>query len=513
MLASSNLSGSKNFWLAWMAWMLLILGIHGLTLCISPPVWQDEVQIIDFGRTAIDPGTDWSISWNTVTSSAVINPLYVGGLIQNVLFSLSGYNILFPRLLCILGAIAASTSCLILLISLGHNRLRSAVLSSIFLLDPVFVAGYRGDRIDCWVMAAAFLSCIALQKSSSRPGSSEKTMPSIPLLLASGAIAAIGFSIWFSFVLLAPLIIWQIATIRTRSNPKELSSKSLLLIKIGFVWLLGLATCLFLIQAPILTGQPSAYRDLLAATTRVTNSQSAIPAMTTLLSLLLRNPFLLLLTGISLFLRPRLDFLFFMAIALTAILKSFVYDHRAVYFLPYMILHCSFSLEQFLEGDASHIALQWVRRGVLSIMCAALVTSISISLVLRPINAFATRDVRQLSLLNNVAIESVGKQNVSVLVEPWEFYVPGRKLGWKMYKPYFEAQDFSMAQILEMKYIITTPSSPLLARLPSDKFSRVGDVWIDRPASDERVSAPRALGYGPYLIFRNNTQGMAITAE
>jgi hypothetical protein len=130
--------------MVWTAWMLLVLAIHALTLSISPPVWQDEVQIIDFGRTAIDPGTDWSISWNTVTDSAVIHPLYLGGLIQNVAFSLSNYNILFPRLLSALGAIVASTSCLLFLLSLGHDRLRSGVLSSIFLLDPIFVAGYRG---------------------------------------------------------------------------------------------------------------------------------------------------------------------------------------------------------------------------------------------------------------------------------------------------------------------------------------------------------------------------------
>jgi hypothetical protein len=501
MLISSRPSGSNSFWLAWIAWMLIVLGIHALTLSISPPVWQDEVQIIDFGRAAIDPGTDWSVSWNAGTSSAVVMPFYLGSLIQNVVFSLSNYNIVFPRLLSAFGAIAASTSCLLFLLSLGHDRLRSGVLSSIFLLDPIFVAGYRGDRVDCWVMAAAFLSCTALQKSSNWSVPGKKSVLSLPLLLAAGAISAIGFSIWFSFTLLAPLVIWQIINVVMEGEPGKLLSNIPDLIRAGLIWLIGFALCFFFIQAPILIGQPSAYRDLLEATSRVATSQSAVSTIKSFLIPFSRNPLLLLLAGVSIFLRPRLDFLFFAAIALAGILKSSVYYHRVVYILPYLVVHCSFSLQRYLHVDASGVALLWVRRGVLSILWTALVASITVSLVLRPVNAFASREVRQLSLLDSVALKAVGKQEASVLVEPWEFYVPGRKLGWKMYKPYF--QDLSTAQILKMDYIVTTPSSALLARLPAHGFSRVGDIWLDRSAGDKRISAPRAPGYGPYLIFRN----------
>lgn len=499
---SSILSLPKRFWAVWTAWMLFVLAIHALTLSISPPVWQDEVQIIDFGRTAIDPGTDWSISWNAVASSAVINPLYLGGLVQNIVFSLSDYNILFPRLLSALGAIVASTSCLLFLLSLGHDRLRSGVLSSIFLLDPIFVAGYRGDRVDCWVIAAAFLSCIALQKSSNCSVSGKKNVLSLPLILAAGAISAIGLSIWFSFILLAPLVIWQIINVVSGGEPRKLLSSISDLIRAGFIWLIGFAICFFFIQAPIMIEQPSAYRDLFEATSRVATSQSAVSVIKSFLTSFYRNPLLLLLSGVSIFLRPRLDFLFFVAIALAGILKSSVYDHRVVYILPYLVVHCSFSIHRFLEAEtSSRIAFLWMRRGVLSILFTALAASIAISLLLRPVNAFATRDARQLSLLSDVAIQAVGNQAVSVLVEPWEFYVPGRKLGWKMYKPYY--QDFSMVQMSKFDYIITTPSSILLAKLPALCFSRVGGIWLDRSAHDERISALQASGYGPYLIFKN----------
>ncbi len=484
--------------------MLLVLAIHALTLSISPPVWQDEVQIIDFGRTAIDPGTDWSISWNTVTDSAVIHPLYLGGLIQNVAFSLSNYNILFPRLLSALGAIVASTSCLLFLLSLGHDRLRSGVLSSIFLLDPIFVAGYRGDRVDCWVIAAAFLSCFVLQKSSDRSGPSKESLLCAPLLLLAGAISAIGFSIWFSFVLLTPLVIWQIANLVSDGEPKRLLSRSPHLLKACLFWLLGFAICFFLIQAPILVGQPSAYRDLFAAASRVATGQTLIPAFGAFLASFSRNPLLLLLAVIAVYLRPRLDFLFFSAIALVGILKSSVYDHRVVYFLPYLIVHCSLSMNEWFVSDSTRSAPSWIRLGFSSVLWLALVASITISLVLRPFNAFATQGFRQLSSLDDVAMDAVGKRPAIVYLEPWELYVPGRKLGWKMYKPYFG--HFSPSQLNRFDYIITTPSSTLLSRLSSRAFSRIGGVWLDRSVgeSSNSNSSSQALGYGPYLIYKNN---------
>jgi hypothetical protein len=490
---------SRHFWLVWGCWMLIVLGIHAITLMILPRIWQDEVQIIDWGRTAIDPGTDWSISWNVAEGKPVANPLYLGGVIQNVVFSLSGYNLAMPRLLSVVGGLAAATACLLLLLSFGHDRIRSAVLSSILLLDPVFFTGYRGNRVDCWAITAAFLSCLALQKTLAR---SESDIPLRGLLaVLSGAVAAIGLSIWFSFVLLIPLIAWQITAVASAGKPQRLLVNSTALIKLVLAWLAGFAACFALIQLPMLVGQPDAYQDLFRTTTRVVNLQSPQSPLSAFMIAFRNNPFLILLAGVSVVLRPRLDLVLFSAISLAGILKSNVYIHRAVYILPYCIVISSFALQTCFQNGPSVGAGLWIRRSLRPALWAGLALSIYMSLISRPLDVLASRAARQPSWLDQVAVEAIGQQSAKVLMEPWEFYVAGRKLGWKMFKPYFE--DFNSDQLAKMDYIITAPSSKLRATLPADRFAQVGSTWLEPPIEGPAGWATRKSVYGPYLIYRN----------
>ena len=60
--------------------------IHGLTLCISPPAWQDEIQILDYGRTAAaDADRSFAVTWSP--RGRPVQPLtYAGCILQFGLF-------------------------------------------------------------------------------------------------------------------------------------------------------------------------------------------------------------------------------------------------------------------------------------------------------------------------------------------------------------------------------------------------------------------------------------------
>ena len=65
----------------WGAWGLVLfatLSVHSLTIRISPTIWQDEVQIVDYGRV-LAPGADRSHAMTWLDSGRAAIPLnYLG---------------------------------------------------------------------------------------------------------------------------------------------------------------------------------------------------------------------------------------------------------------------------------------------------------------------------------------------------------------------------------------------------------------------------------------------------
>ena len=65
-------------WRWWSLFLALVLAIFLPSLGSAPLVWQDEVQIVDFGRVVLDPGTDWAVTWSTSDQKAVPPISYLG---------------------------------------------------------------------------------------------------------------------------------------------------------------------------------------------------------------------------------------------------------------------------------------------------------------------------------------------------------------------------------------------------------------------------------------------------
>ena len=81
--------------------------VHLITIRISPVIWQDEVQIVDYGRVFLEPGTPWSVSF-TPEGGPLGRVSYIGSLGQELAYRATGRSMAGPRVLSFLGALLAA---------------------------------------------------------------------------------------------------------------------------------------------------------------------------------------------------------------------------------------------------------------------------------------------------------------------------------------------------------------------------------------------------------------------
>jgi hypothetical protein len=106
---------SENPKQAWQLWWLIAPGvfvIQLLTLHFDPQIHQDEIQIVDYGRTALEPDTDWGMTWNVNEDIPVMPPSYLASAFKELAFKVFGKSFLGPRILSVLAAILAATCAL-----------------------------------------------------------------------------------------------------------------------------------------------------------------------------------------------------------------------------------------------------------------------------------------------------------------------------------------------------------------------------------------------------------------
>ena len=117
------------------------------TATISPPAWQDEVQIIDYGRTVI-PGSDLSFGTTLTRVGRVVRPLeYVGCLIQEAAYRIASGSMIGPRVAALAGALCAAIALWAWLKEAGVEQWIAGALGCAFLWDPIFAQSYRGAQI------------------------------------------------------------------------------------------------------------------------------------------------------------------------------------------------------------------------------------------------------------------------------------------------------------------------------------------------------------------------------
>lgn len=514
--------GDRQLWLFWALMLLIVSMVHCLTLSISPTIWQDEVQILDYGRSALTPHTDWSITWNYELNRPVFSFSYLANVLQEIALRLTRFSVIGPRIVTLVGALVAATVTLGWLLARRVNPRVAWLVSLIFLLDPMFVQSYRGGRVDCWVFAACLGACWLVRAAQTRAAAYQQSCYGLVALAGSLGVAAI--FIWPSAVFLYPLICLELGCLLRQ--PQSLNPGSRLphlMVFCGGAILTGA-----LLWLPIGQRAGAALRDIYALSTTsggVGHSGGSIGTYlktvfsTRLVDLGLSfkvSPFLPLATLGSLFYRRQTGLLCTALFAIALVLNTSVYIFRVIYLLPYCVVLVSSLYEPPTRQPKSIAQQRWLKTGLLLLLLG---WSFSLSILMRPAVALGQATGRNPQILTDVATAEMGAGEPRVfLLGAIEFYHAGRKLNWKMFWQYLHSPT-SYLEILDkpayqdiferLDYLIL-PQGAMTPQLEQamDKAGLDHLITILQPTPDlvktDHSPFKPTQSYGPYIVFRRS---------
>ncbi|MDB5019794.1 MAG: hypothetical protein JWQ28_921, partial [Pedobacter sp.] len=191
----------KRLWYIWLVLAIIMFFLQVITIDILPSLMQDEAQITDYGRLALDPFSRWSVTWWVAGEKPLFLWSYLGPVFAEFGYQIGGASGVGPRIIGLLGGLAASSMALGWLLERKTPPAIAGLLALGFLLDPLFTLSQRMARSDSWVMAFCLASCWLLCYSSPKRGAFKVT-----LVVLSGVFAAVSAFVWPSAVFLYPLI-------------------------------------------------------------------------------------------------------------------------------------------------------------------------------------------------------------------------------------------------------------------------------------------------------------------
>ena len=452
----------QHFWPCWFLALLTLFILNLSTLTLSPTVWMDEVQIVDYGRTIFDPNTDWSITWLVDENRPLILTVYLGPFLQNLTYQIFS-SPLGPRLASSFGAIFAATVCVGFLLSLKTPKWVTFVLGLVLFLDPIFVSSYRGARVDCWAIGLCFLACWLIRhQTNSLESSSSTTKPSF--FIAGLCISAMLFT-WPTAIFLTPLIATEFVHFYyLNQKSKNRTAFEIFPLDPSITLLLaGFTLGLIAISLPVLPELFSGIQKILAfsksdsiAVNFADKFKSDLRHFLTSLSL---SPFLLLggiTTALILTSRYKQKSLATLLV-LGLVIFSKPYGQRFVYLIPYLIVVIALLFVE--NSNTQKRIIYWLKR---LFLVSLLIWSITISLGVRNIVALTQVEGRNPERILEFAEALIGKGDHKVLI-PYELYYAGRNLGWKVYNSFGYIQSPSDSDykkfLSQMNYVITTDKS------------------------------------------------------
>jgi hypothetical protein len=492
----------KKIWGIWLGMAAVTLAIHATTLRISPTIWQDEVQIVDYGRV-LSPGADRSYAMTWRDDSRVATPLmYLGNGLQNAAYVAAGGDLAGPRLSAVVGALLASAALLGWLMARGTVAWIALACALLFLWDPVFAQGYRGARVDSWAMALMLLACWVVR---SRASSGKR-------LLAGICMGVAGLT-WVSAILLVPLLAHEVVVQQrgggTWGRGIRQSIGPLCLVAAGAVAAMGI------LLFPYAGSLPQMVADLAAGTGQKTGRADWNPGG--LFAPFKTSPWLMVV-ALVVFLRPRnwgKGFVFLVAAA--GVLATSVYIHRVVYLLPYLLL-----------GVAAGASAWWVagqeckgrRIAVVSVLGAMMLWSGGISLGARTVVSWREREARAperlVALLQSVAqmtnlqaSEDGGAPRV--FLGNWELYYAARGLGWRFDKTVERWEYPGFLEFVRGRDLLiyradepALPDPSVLESLGFESMTITANPGVERSVLAAGVKA--AVPYADYVVWRRRVK-------
>lgn len=518
-----NVNSAKVVWLSWLVVAGFVMTAHLTTVKLSPVIWQDEVQILDWGRSYM-PGGDQSYAMSWVYEGRTYRMIcYLGCVLQECAYRLAGGEMLGPRVSSILGAVLASFALLGWLLARGTVPWIALACSLLLLCDPSFTLGYRGARVDGWSIAFMLLALwvvrgkgglgdrrsemgdggrakdtadgrLQLGDGQVREGDLPTSNFNLLLYALAGVCVALAGAFWVSAILLLPLLVYEVFAMR---RSYESCSSSFLRRVCALAWIGMFALiCLGLLFLPVSRFFPEMLHDLAGRGGGSASNLLSWSALQKVAWPLAANPLVLLLAIVAFIASRRwaLGLVFLLAAAAT--LYTGAYVHRAIYLLPYLLVGLA---SAGTDIWTSPTRLRWARSAAGGALLLMIAWSALISVGARNVVAWKGKKERDPMILEKVASEAIGIGAQKVYVDPWEFYYAGRKLGWRQYRSFFwhDLSDSRFRSLLgEMDAAIFSAANlrqPQVVLMEALGFT-ASKVGSDLPAAGR--------GYGNYIIYQ-----------
>ncbi len=494
---------ARRDWLAWSVICLAVFILQAATVEFYPALYQDEVQILDIGRTVLDTDSQWAMSWDAATRQPIVPVSYLGPVLQELAYLVTEPSHVGGRILSLLSLLLAA-SC-----AFGWLRARSTpptialVLAAALLLDPLVNWHVRVGRVDCWVFASCLAACWLL-RSTTQAGVTARQFKL--RLLAAGALLAAAPFFWPTATMLLPLVLLELYYALQWRQRTSNSSALTVWLQAPLVFGLGGAAMLALLCLPVLLHW-QVYLDGLRAVADVQVHAAAI--QNPLLNLaLVHDPAITVLAALSLFYRRETGLLIMLLLAAMSMYLTMVYAARVMYLIPYLLAMIAGAATVVWAGNGAPRSRSLWQAG----LALMLLWNAGTVLLFRTYTAVQQATSYAPEVLLPGLQRAVGAGSHRVLADEWHVYFAGRQLGWQMIRPGAPLDKTGYATLLRtMDYVIVNqvPYNETTLNLVKELGFELKQTleFPQSPARDVNLGLLQwhmvAGGYPSLLVYQN----------
>lgn len=407
--------------------------LHLLTISHSPSIWNDEVQILDYGRVLFNPNTDWSLTMDKKGRAGMaLCPVYCATLW--VWVSAFGISPTTVRLLAYLSGLLASVTFFYALRTSGLAVWPSMVGTLGLWFDGLFIRSFRGARGDAFAIALAITAWIFVNLSLERRGKQ-----GFIYAIIAGVLGALAILSWITAIVV--LIIPCALAIQHWIAERRLRASLWAGVLIGAVFVAAIYYFFYY----------NVFADRIRDTLRDTYWFGQIPIKIALFRAFGQQPWfpIFVLAGLIVSLIRRDKLVLAVALVLNAILifaAPHSHEFRIVYALPaaYSVIAAAIPRSRFANT---------------LIVIGLLLPSFMVHTAIRVAQGVAQASSRSYKLVESQLVALIPEG--SVVVSPpkcdTEHYYTGLKQNWRMYALNAEA-ILSKAEVV---YAISEHGRPL----------------------------------------------------
>ncbi|MEY4576350.1 MAG: hypothetical protein RL701_1053 [Pseudomonadota bacterium] len=483
-------ASARQAWLCIGA-LLCVVGVHLSTLTLSPPHWQDECQIVDWGRATIfEPNTHWSVNMLDDGRNVPMLP-FVGPALQELAYRALAPNPIGTRLATLFAAAGAVSCFFVWLKRRGGNSWESLLASGLLFLDTVFTSSYRGARVDAWALLACFGSLALL-----RGGVIRKSLTS-GRVMAVGAGLTLAPFIWPSATMLAPIAIAEFYSVAFGTPHARKSDNRTRLLRLLRFAAIGGAALALVVLGFLYWRNPNAFA--LASTmvrSQFGNRPQTVLERANACWITFRSSPVAWLAALFLVLRlPDRATMAATGCVLVVLLSSLLYSHRVLYLMPYAAWIVAEALRNLrVRRNTSRPA--WAVLVLLG--CGAAMATLG----LRTVLALEQRAGRDPAQLLPIAQHYIGAKKARVYLEEFAFYFAGRQLGWEIIRAYGNTNGYAPI-FSDVDYAIVHTGGEYEAHLLKDGLRIIGKTEAPRLSGKSWLShlSVGAQPYGSYTFL------------